>query len=49
MKNSGQSPDLFRYDADHAFCNAARPEVYDAACASQAWERTMAFFHRHLN
>jgi carboxymethylenebutenolidase len=49
MKSAGQSPELFRYDADHAFCNASRPEVYDAACASQAWERTMAFFRRHLS
>lgn len=36
------------YDADHAFMNLNRPEVYDAAVAKQAWERTLAFFQQHL-
>lgn len=40
--------ELYRYPADHAFFNDKRPEVYDAACAKQAWERTLAFFHKHL-
>ncbi|MBL8519823.1 MAG: dienelactone hydrolase family protein [Betaproteobacteria bacterium] len=48
MKGAGLSPELHRYEADHAFCNAARPEVYDAACARQAWDRTLAFLSRHL-
>jgi carboxymethylenebutenolidase len=32
----------------HAFMNEARPEVYDAAAAKLAWERTLAFFERTL-
>ncbi len=48
MMNAGQAPEVFRYDADHAFCNAARPEVFNAACAGLAWDRTRAFFSRHL-
>ena len=35
--------------ADHAFFNDARPEVYDAAAAEDAWARTLAFFRRELN
>ena len=30
-------------DSEHAFFNDARPEVYQAANASLAWERTVAF------
>jgi carboxymethylenebutenolidase len=36
-------------NADHAFFNDARPEVYDAAAAEDAWARTLAFFRRELN
>lgn len=35
-------------NADHAFFNDARPEVYDAAAAKDAWARTLAFFRREL-
>jgi len=35
--------ELFVYDAEHAFCNDRRPEVYNDACATQAWERTLEF------
>lgn len=34
---------LFVYDAQHAFCNDRRPEVYDESAATQAWERTLSF------
>lgn len=40
--------ELHLYDADHAFVNDTRPEVYDAASAKLAWERTVAFFQKHL-
>jgi carboxymethylenebutenolidase len=33
----------------HAFFNDDRPEVYDAAAAGLAWERTLAFLHRRLD
>jgi len=36
------------YDADHAFFNDTRPEVYDAAAARDAWKRTIEFFRREL-
>ena len=35
--------ELHFYDAGHAFMNDRRPEVYDAACAALAWQRTLAF------
>jgi carboxymethylenebutenolidase len=35
-------------DADHAFFNDHRPEVYDAAAAVDAWKRTLAFFRGEL-
>jgi carboxymethylenebutenolidase len=34
--------------AHHAFFNDARPEVYDAAAAKDAWERTISFLHKEL-
>jgi carboxymethylenebutenolidase len=36
-------------NADHAFFNDTRPEVYDAAAAEDAWARTLAFFRRELH
>ena len=48
MRAKGATPELYRYDADHAFFNERRGEVYDAACASLAWERTLAFLAKHL-
>jgi carboxymethylenebutenolidase len=35
-------------DADHAFFNDTRPEVYDAAAATDAWKRTLVFLRREL-
>lgn len=34
--------------ADHAFFNETRPEVYDAAAADDAWQRTLALFRKQL-
>ncbi|MBI2733574.1 MAG: dienelactone hydrolase family protein [Aquabacterium sp.] len=48
MRQAGQSPDIHRYEAHHAFVNQTRPEVYDAACAEQAWARTVRFLSTHL-
>lgn len=48
MRASGATPELHRYDADHAFFNERRGDVYDAACASQAWDRSVAFLAKHL-
>ncbi|MFM7069513.1 MAG: dienelactone hydrolase family protein [Actinomycetes bacterium] len=33
---------------DHAFCNDHRPEVYDAAAATAAWDATMSFLRDTL-
>ena len=33
---------------DHAFFNDTRPEVYDAAAAATAWQRTVDFLRSHL-
>ena len=35
-------------EADHAFFNDERPEVYDGGAAADAWSKTLAFFRREL-
>jgi len=37
------------YNADHAFFNDTRPEVYDSGAADEAWTRSMAFLIKHLH
>jgi carboxymethylenebutenolidase len=36
------------YDADHAFFNDTRPEVYNAEAAAEAWKRVLSHFSKHL-
>jgi carboxymethylenebutenolidase len=36
------------YDADHAFFNDTRPEVYDAEAAADAWRRVLTLFDARL-
>jgi carboxymethylenebutenolidase len=36
------------YEADHAFVNDTRPEVYAPEAAELALERSFAFLHQHL-
>lgn len=36
------------YDADHAFFNDTRPEVYDAQAATDAWEKVQEHFRKYL-
>lgn len=45
----GRQMELHVYDAQHAFVNDTRPEVYDAASAKLAWERMVAFLHAALD
>lgn len=45
----GQSMQLEVYEADHAFMNNTRPDVYQSEAAKIAWERTIAFLHSHLD
>ena len=37
------------YDADHAFFNDTRPEVYNAEAAKDAWERVLTLFEEHTS
>jgi carboxymethylenebutenolidase len=48
VRTSKAPHDLFRYDAHHAFMNDSRPEVYDAALAKTAWERSVTFLKQQL-
>ncbi|MBW8880748.1 MAG: dienelactone hydrolase family protein, partial [Asticcacaulis sp.] len=43
MTAAGNPPDFYSYDADHAFFNKARPEVYNPEAAELSWKRMMAF------
>jgi len=40
--------EVVSYDADHAFFNDTRPEVYDANAARDAWQRVLAHFRKYL-
>ncbi|HYN23473.1 MAG TPA: dienelactone hydrolase family protein [Pyrinomonadaceae bacterium] len=40
--------EVVSYDADHAFFNNTRPEVYDASAAADAWQRVLAHFRKYL-
>lgn len=40
--------EVVTYDADHAFFNDARPEVYDAEAAADAWQRVLELFRKNL-
>lgn len=40
--------EVVTYDADHAFFNDTRPEVYDADAAADAWKRVLDLFRKHL-
>jgi carboxymethylenebutenolidase len=44
----GVTHELHRYDAQHAFMNEGRPEVYDEAAAKLAWTRTLSFLGKQL-
>jgi carboxymethylenebutenolidase len=40
--------EVVSYDADHAFFNDTRPQVYDAEAAADAWRRVLEHFSKHL-
>lgn len=40
--------EVLKYDADHAFFNDTRPEVYDAEAAKDAWAKVIEFFGKNL-
>jgi carboxymethylenebutenolidase len=39
--------ELHVYDAQHAFCNDRRPDVYNVEAAKQAWGHALAFVRAH--
>jgi len=40
--------EVVSYDADHAFFNDTRPQVYDAEAAADAWKRVLEHFKKYL-
>lgn len=44
----GLNVESLKYDADHAFFNDTRPEVYDPAASQDAWARVTSFFKNTL-
>jgi len=49
LKLSKSKFELYRYNAQHAFMNEARLEVYDPASAKTAWERTLEFLKKEFS
>jgi carboxymethylenebutenolidase len=41
--------EVVTYDADHAFFNNTRPQVYDPGAAADAWKRVLDLFRKHLS
>ena len=49
IKAAGGQTEFHIYpDTQHAFFNDARPEIYNAAAAQSSWQRTLAFYKKHL-
>ena len=49
LTQHGKAHEFHTYpNADHAFFNDTRKEVYDPAASADAWEKTLTFFRRHL-
>lgn len=42
-----KSMELHVYEAQHAFCNDQRPDVYNPEAAALSWERALAFAKAH--
>jgi len=48
LKRSKSKFEFYRYDAQHAFMNEDRPQVYDGLSAKTAWDRTLRFLKNEL-
>ncbi len=49
LQEAGADVEFFWYpEADHAFFNDDRPEAHRPEAAQLAWDRTLAFFRKHL-
>ncbi|MFL6211131.1 MAG: dienelactone hydrolase family protein [Pyrinomonadaceae bacterium] len=50
LNELGKAAEMHIYaDADHAFFNDDRPEVYNPEAAADAWQRTINFLRAHLS
>lgn len=49
MRRGGAAVEVHAYDAQHAFCNDTRPEVYDASAAAAAWAAAVRFAREHAS
>ena len=49
LRSMGKKAEAVVYpNADHAFFNVARPAVYNAGAAADAWRRTIELFRQHV-
>jgi carboxymethylenebutenolidase len=48
LKKQHTETEIYRYDAGHGFFAYNREESYQPAAARLAWDRSLAFFNRHL-
>ena len=48
LKAGGVHYELHQYDAQHAFFNESRPEVYNATAAKDAWEKSLTFLKNNV-
>jgi carboxymethylenebutenolidase len=49
LEAHGRSMQIHVYEADHAFANDTRPDVYNPEAARLAFDRTVAFLRHHLD
>jgi carboxymethylenebutenolidase len=50
LESLGKSIEVHIYEnADHAFFNDTRPQVYNAEASADAWRRSLAFLRQHLS
>jgi len=47
-ESNGLPLESVKYEADHAFFNNTRPEVYNETAAKDAWDRVTRFFNDNL-
>ena len=48
LKSHGKQVEIHIYDADHAFFNDTRKEVYNEVHAKDTWERMIKFYRKNL-
>jgi len=49
LRAKGKAVEVVVYpEADHAFFNDTRPEVYDAEASADAWKRTLEFLRKNV-